>query len=331
MVVDTKKAMLALALFGLMAVPFMALMDDANAEQLEPQTYTIYMYEAWIKSTAKDAENVMWDFGDGTPPLDSRSAGTPEYEELLATHGGNVWYPVHKYPEIRDRQYTITQTVWNSYEGGTVDTQTHHVVVKGHPIVTFAGEGIDIAPVEVPYVATNAQPLAKPTDPSREGFDFKGWFVDDAHTQAFDFGNDVVAKHMTLHAKWVEAGSEPEPEPEPVVEWTVRVVMHGTQVKTATVADGETYDPGIPGVSYFLDAEGGEAWIVGTPVTSDLTLYAISPYVPKDVSMVTVGVVAVAAILAVAALLTRRPAVILAAVLAALVALYLFLGDTGRL
>ena len=45
--------------------------------------------------------------------------------------------------------------------------------------------------------------LTKPADPTKEGFDFGGWYTDKALTKAYDFATPVT-KSFTLYAKWTE-------------------------------------------------------------------------------------------------------------------------------
>ncbi len=57
--------------------------------------------------------------------------------------------------------------------------------------------------------------VAKPADPTCEGWKFEGWYVDTALTQAYDFSAPVTAD-MTLYAKWsqVEGAAEDDAKPE---------------------------------------------------------------------------------------------------------------------
>ncbi len=48
---------------------------------------------------------------------------------------------------------------------------------------------------------------SKPTDPTRDGYTFGGWYTDSACTQAYDF-NTEVSGNITLYAKWVDANHE---------------------------------------------------------------------------------------------------------------------------
>ena len=45
--------------------------------------------------------------------------------------------------------------------------------------------------------------VAKPADPTREGYTFAGWYTDEACTEAYDFSVAVTAD-MTLYAKWTK-------------------------------------------------------------------------------------------------------------------------------
>lgn len=60
-----------------------------------------------------------------------------------------------------------------------------------------AGEG---SKVDFQTTAANGS-VAKPADPTREGYTFGGWYTDEACTKAYDFSAAVTAD-MTLYAKW---------------------------------------------------------------------------------------------------------------------------------
>ena len=46
--------------------------------------------------------------------------------------------------------------------------------------------------------------IAKPTDPTKTGYTFAGWYTDAACTNAWNFGSNMLADHdMTLYARWV--------------------------------------------------------------------------------------------------------------------------------
>lgn len=57
--------------------------------------------------------------------------------------------------------------------------------------------------------------LSKPTEPTKEGFDFDGWYTDKALKSAYDFDTKVT-KSFTLYAKWTEKATEPVEPTEPI-------------------------------------------------------------------------------------------------------------------
>lgn len=137
--------------------------------------------------------------------------------------------------------YTVT---FDSNEGSAVDSQS---LVGGSLVI-------------------------EPTDPTRTGFVFAGWYTDDStFVDAFDFINDTVSSDFTLYAKWIE-------------EFTVTYNSNGgSSVLTETVLDGnlatEPTNPTYTG--YVFDGWYTDDVIFENPfdfyndvVTSDLTLHA---------------------------------------------------------
>ena len=60
--------------------------------------------------------------------------------------------------------------------------------------------GSEIAAITQNYGTT----IAKPTDPTKTGYTFAGWYTDAACTNAWNFGSNMLADHdMTLYARWV--------------------------------------------------------------------------------------------------------------------------------
>ena len=87
---------------------------------------------------------------------------------LLLTFGCSAEDP-------KDEQTTTTFTVtFNSKGGSAVENQTVN-----------SGE-----------VAT------KPTDPTREGHVFQGWYKEEAYTNKFNFATETITANITLYARW---------------------------------------------------------------------------------------------------------------------------------
>jgi uncharacterized repeat protein (TIGR02543 family) len=80
--------------------------------------------------------------------------------------------------------------------------------------VTFnANGGSSVAALDI----VDGGKATKPTDPTKPGFTFDGWYKEAALTNAWNFAQDVVTQDVTLYAKWnpvavsssVEFGEDP--------------------------------------------------------------------------------------------------------------------------
>jgi uncharacterized repeat protein (TIGR02543 family) len=65
--------------------------------------------------------------------------------------------------------------------------------------VTFSGEEITIEQQEIEHGSV----ASRPGNPTREGYDFVGWFTEPACENEWDFATNTVTAHTTLYAKWV--------------------------------------------------------------------------------------------------------------------------------
>lgn len=102
--------------------------------------------------------------------------------------------------------YSIYQISTNSHGSSTPLTYT--VYILGSPVVTFDVDGGSaVESITVPYTTGNdpaATAIASmPADPSKAGYTFAGWYVDEKCTSKFDT-SATVTDSMTLYAKWIE-------------------------------------------------------------------------------------------------------------------------------
>lgn len=84
------------------------------------------------------------------------------------------------------------------------DSGTLFKLNAGVKVSFSAGEG---SKVDFQTTAANGS-IAKPADPTREGYTFAGWYTDEACTEAYDF-NVAVTADMTLYAKWIKNAVNP--------------------------------------------------------------------------------------------------------------------------
>jgi len=224
--------------------------DAEIADQGEFWSLTIHMM-----FNGADAESVEWDFGDDSP---------------VSTE----WNPSHTYAAPGD--YIVTQTVRNSYNGGSTATGYFLLHVMGNPYVEY------VMPAGAPamdrvYVETHGTAV-RPADPVWEGHSFLGWFADAELTVPLVWPENMTAP-LTAYASWSD----------------VEVVTHtltirgpdGTTVNTITVSDGATaVKPTAPEgktVTYYADEELTVEFDWSSPVTGNLTVYrTLEDAVPVD-------------------------------------------------
>ena len=72
----------------------------------------------------------------------------------------------------------------------------------GYTVSFDARGGTDVPSQELEY----GDLVSEPAPPSREGYVFAGWYVDEGGAQRWDFSADTVSDHMTLYARWTSSG-----------------------------------------------------------------------------------------------------------------------------
>lgn len=75
-------------------------------------------------------------------------------------------------------------------------------IAKGGFRVSFDTQGGTA--VEMQKEIMYGQPLDVPEEPTREGFEFDGWYRDPDGTIPWNMEEDTVTESMTLYAKWKE-------------------------------------------------------------------------------------------------------------------------------
>lgn len=97
--------------------------------------------------------------------------------------------------------------------------------------------------------------IKEPAAPTKEGYDFAGWYKDAACTVAWDFAKDLVKMNTTLYAKWVE--KEPE---KPIIVAPAPVTVKVTEKTTNYVTVTWTASEGAEGYTLWTRAEGEEKY-----------------------------------------------------------------------
>lgn len=103
---------------------------------------------------------------------------------------------------------TFDGSVWlNHYSSGkiTVSGGTFKNEVSGAWTVTFDTDG---GSTVAEQIRANA-PATKPDDPTKEGYNFGGWYTDEAFTTEYTFiESEKVTQDMPLYAKWTKEAAK---------------------------------------------------------------------------------------------------------------------------
>ncbi|MHC5229821.1 choice-of-anchor L domain-containing protein [Enterococcus sp. LJL99] len=147
-------------------------------------------------------------------PVNFVSNGGSEVDSQTVNINGTADIPTDP---IRDG-YTfdgwyIDQEMTTLYDFATPVTQATTLYAKWIPKtnyypVNFVGNGgSDTASQTVEENKT----ASKPEDPTRDGFTFEGWYIDQGLTTLYDFATPVT-EVTTLYAKWSKRTEKPKPE-----------------------------------------------------------------------------------------------------------------------
>ncbi len=120
-------------------------------------------------------------------------------------------YVTTGYPDARSsiEGGTFDGSVWlNHYSSGkiTVSGGTFKNGVSGAWTVTFNTNGGTPEPES--QIRANL-PATKPDDPTKEGYNFGGWYTDEAFTTEYTFTeSEKVTQALTLYAKWTKEAAK---------------------------------------------------------------------------------------------------------------------------
>jgi uncharacterized repeat protein (TIGR02543 family) len=114
-----------------------------------------------------------------------------------------VWYSL-------DGGNTWSQTIPTGIDAGTYTVSVRYVDADGIlPDIYGPDITVSIAAATATAViagesstVTVGQPLTRPADPSRYGYDFTGWYVDEACTIPYDFSTPVGVLGVSLYPGW---------------------------------------------------------------------------------------------------------------------------------
>ena len=172
---------------------------DIRSITIKDNTYTL-LYNSGDSDFQKPAETTQigsFITSGSVVPLTASSPSVPS--------GDWVLYFKTKVPVESSNAQTLYTITLRDVEGVVSDSVT--ATLKQKFTVTFnSGEG---SPVPAQYIE-NGEKVTRPTNPTRTGFNFAGWYTDNtSYSTQWDFDNHTVTQDITLYAKWTESSNTP--------------------------------------------------------------------------------------------------------------------------
>jgi len=180
--------------------------------------YSIRGFGNWSRTDLVFAPN-----GDGTASivkhLDNKTSGLTLSGVFKIRNGNDKWFGNSQSITPSANSHTLTETasgnnltfqftVEGDYTFNLDYTDPANlvftVVYPSAYQVSFDANGKTATNMPSATAVVAGQTLAEPAEPSATGYNFTGWYTDQACTQAWSFTNTVNAD-ITLYAKWIDA------------------------------------------------------------------------------------------------------------------------------
>lgn len=124
---------------------------------------------------------------------------------------------------VRKAKVGIQETAYCQDASDAVVLNDMTVAIHSDCLVNFDSMGGSMVPSQkVSY----GNRIRRPSDPTRDGYSFAGWFTDKNGRDHWDFESDTVSGNMTLYAKWYsDAESPPTGDSGNLVVWTATAAI----------------------------------------------------------------------------------------------------------
>lgn len=165
----------------------------------------------------------------------------------------------------------VNNLEWNANPTDYVE-ELHRSVVKvysteyylcepGYYVVSFESNGGSFVKSQT---IQKGKKVTKPTDPTREGYAFAGWYKDKDLKNKFDFDVDTISNHTVLYAKWLK-----------YYTISAKTSWDGTNAERGEVEGAGTYKDGDKITLKAKPTEGFffEAWKEGESIVSTEPTY----------------------------------------------------------
>jgi uncharacterized repeat protein (TIGR02543 family) len=155
----------------------------------------------WIPDTSTEKGNVVF-YGALPATITFNSNGGSTVEDQTVNLGDTVTEPTDPTRDhyTFDHWYICTDVMLAAYDFTTPVSSDISLCAKwtiDKQDVQFVDNGTTISEIEVEYGNT----ITEPETPTREGYQFSGWYEDESLTTEFNF-NELIVDNLTIYAKW---------------------------------------------------------------------------------------------------------------------------------
>lgn len=197
---------------------------------LEPQdpTYAGYFFSGWFKDEAyKDKWNFQEDMVTQDITLYAKwTEVVPEHTVSFDSQGGSSVQAITNVksgskitkPSMDPTREGFAFEGWYKESAGTNKWDFNNDIVTNH--ITLYAKWSDNTPrylvkfdsqgggavADVPDVKKGSK-IQSPMNPTKSGYNFRGWFKESSCKTPWDFSTDVVMQDTTLYAKWTKKSS----------------------------------------------------------------------------------------------------------------------------
>lgn len=260
--------------------------DKANNTPEMPidKTYTVTFDLNYGSDTRYDAKTVKEGETVSKPSNPTRSG-----------YSFSGWYAEKSGGKQFDFKTGITKDLtlyahWTSNSSGGSSSGGSSSGGSTTPVVYYYTVSFDVLASDVSNIPPAQQIrsgglVTEPVAPSRSGYNFTGWYIDNAYTDKYDF-KTPIAGNITLYAKWSPVGS-PAPGPGGDTDGVHRVtfdlndgssgVYEIQVVEDGKKANNPSSEPErrlYRFTGWYEEPSGAVAYDFDSVVTDDLTLYA---------------------------------------------------------
>ena len=214
-----------------------------------------------LQTTTKDAK-IYYTLDGKTPTTSSQEYTKPIMIDHSVTLKAVTVTNGVFFSQILTENYSISR----KGSGGVAVRPTYYTVSFD---LNYTGATNTISAQSIERNAT----ATKPSDPTRSGYTFGGWYMDSTVQNPFDF-NTGISSDITLYARWIES-------PSYTVTFDLNYANAINQIEPQQVVKEECAtkpaDPAREGYifgGWFMDSTVQKPFDFNTGISSDITLYA---------------------------------------------------------